>query len=136
MFVNGTFSGIDGLTARMRAATAEELAQNPLDPQAASVIVVTIEHGASVSGDVIEAALQEHKPKWAAMAHWETGSGRINDLEGFSAACEKYNVLGLVDAVSSLGVGGVPDITSTLCFGIGFASLSTIYSSPRFLTLF
>jgi len=105
MFVNGTFSGIDGLTARMRAATAEELAQNPLDPQAASVIVVTIEHGASVSGDVIEAALQEHKPKWAAMAHWETGSGRINDLEGFSAACEKYDVLGLVDAVSSLGVG-------------------------------
>ena len=68
MFVNGTFSGIDGLTARMRAATAEELAQNPLDPQAASVIVVTIEHGASVSGDVIEVALQEHKPKWAAMA--------------------------------------------------------------------
>ncbi|MEO1797391.1 MAG: aminotransferase, partial [Pseudomonadota bacterium] len=28
MFVNGTFSGIDGLTVRMRAATAEELAAN------------------------------------------------------------------------------------------------------------
>jgi aspartate aminotransferase-like enzyme len=38
------------------------------------------------------------------MAHWETGSGRINDIQGFSDACEKHDVMGLVDAVSSLGV--------------------------------
>ena len=104
MFVNGTFSGIDGLTVRMKAATAEELAENSLDPQTDNVVVINVPHGESVTGEIVEAALAEHKPKWAAMAHWETGSGRINDVEGFSAACEKYDVLGLVDAVSSLGV--------------------------------
>lgn len=104
MFVNGTFSGIDGLTVRMKAATAEELAANSLDPQPASVTIINIPHGQSVAGDIVEAALAEHKPKWAAMAHSETGSGRVNDLQGFSDACEKHGVMGLVDAVSSLGV--------------------------------
>lgn len=104
MFVNGTFSGIDGLTVRMKAATAEELAANPMDPQPASVTIVTVPHGQSVTGAITDAALAEHKPKWAAMAHWETGSGRINDIQGFSDACEKHGAMGLVDAVSSLGV--------------------------------
>jgi len=105
MFVNGTFSGIDGLSVRMKAATAEELAANSLDPTTASVVTIDIPHGQSVTGDIVEAALAEHKPKWAAMTHWETGSGRINDIAGFSSACEKHGVMGLVDAVSSLGVG-------------------------------
>jgi aspartate aminotransferase-like enzyme len=103
-FVNGTFSGIDGLTLRMKAATAEELAANPLDPQPASVVIVEIPHGESVTGDVIETALAGHRPKWAFMAHWETGSGRVNDLQAFSDACVKHDTMGLVDAVSSLGV--------------------------------
>ncbi|WP_420862884.1 aminotransferase [Algirhabdus cladophorae] len=104
MFVNGTFSGIDGLTVRMKAATAEELEANSLDPQAASVTIINVPHGQSVTGEIVEAALAEHKPKWAAMAHWETGSGRINDIRGFSDACVKHGAMGLVDAVSSLGV--------------------------------
>jgi aspartate aminotransferase-like enzyme len=104
MFVNGTFSGIDGLTVRMKAATAEELAENSMDPTAASVTIVNVPHGESVTGEIVEKALGEHKPKWAAMAHWETGSGRINDIQGFSDACEKHGAMGLVDAVSSLGV--------------------------------
>lgn len=104
VFNNGTFSGIDGLTLRMKAATAEELAAAPLDPQPASVTVITVPHGQSVTGDIVQAALAQHKPKWAAMAHWETGSGRINDLRGFSDACEAHGVMGLIDAVSSLGV--------------------------------
>ncbi|MEM1360748.1 MAG: aminotransferase [Pseudomonadota bacterium] len=103
-FANGTFSGIDALTIRIRAATPEELAANSLDPEAASVTVIEVPHGQSVTGDIVEAALAEHKPKWAFMAHWETGSGRINDLAGFSDACERHDVMGLVDAVSSLGV--------------------------------
>ncbi|MEM6308790.1 MAG: aminotransferase [Pseudomonadota bacterium] len=105
MFVNGTFSGIDGLTVRMKAATEEELAANSLDPQPASVVIIDVPHGTSVTGEIVEAALAEHKPKWAAMAHWETGSGRVNDIQGFSDACEKHGVMGLIDAVSSLGVG-------------------------------
>ena len=104
VFTNGTFSGIDGLTVRMKAATADELASNPLDPQPASVVIVDVPHGESVTGEIVEAALAEHKPKWAAMAHWETGSGRVNDIEGFSNACLKHDAMGLVDAVSSLGV--------------------------------
>lgn len=104
VFNNGTFSGIDGLTVRMKAATAEELAANPLDPKPASVTIIDVPHGESVSGEIVEKALAEHKPKWAAMAHWETGSGRINDLRGFSDACERHDVMGLIDAVSSLGV--------------------------------
>jgi len=103
-FVNGTFSSIDGLTLRMKAATAEELAANPMNPTAASVHIIEVPHGQSVSAADIDAALKQHKPKWAFMAHWETGSGRVNDLQGFSDACVANNSMGLVDAVSSLGV--------------------------------
>ncbi|WP_425039473.1 aminotransferase [Primorskyibacter sp. S187A] len=103
-FANGTFSGIDALTIRIRAATPEELSENSLDPKAASVTIIDVPHGESVTGEMVEAALAEHKPKWAFMAHWETGSGRINDLQGFSDACAKHGAMGLVDAVSSLGV--------------------------------
>ncbi len=103
-FVNGTFSGIDGLTIRMKAATREELAANAMDPQAASVTIVNVPHGQSVTGEIVEKALSQHEPKWAFMAHWETGSGRINDLQGFSDACERHGAMGLVDAVSSLGI--------------------------------
>jgi len=104
-FTNGTFSGIDALTIRIKAATREELAANSLDPQAASVTIIDVPHGTSVDAQVIEDALAKHKPKWAAMAHWETGSGRINDIQGFSDACARHGVMGMVDAVSSLGVG-------------------------------
>lgn len=103
-FVNGTFSGIDGLTLRMKAATAEELSADSLNPTAASVALIDVPHGQSVTKEVIDAALAEHKPKWAFMAHWETGSGRVNDVQAFSDACQAHNAMGLVDAVSSLGV--------------------------------
>ncbi|WP_299638702.1 aminotransferase [uncultured Ruegeria sp.] len=103
-FTNGTFSGIDALTLRIKAATAAEHAASPLDPQAASVTVVEVPHGQPVTAEMVEAALAGHKPKWAFMAHWETGSGRVNDLRGFSDACERHGAMGLIDAVSSLGV--------------------------------
>jgi aspartate aminotransferase-like enzyme len=103
-FANGTFSGIDALTLRMKAASRDDLRANPMDPQPANVTVVTVPHGTSVSAEVIDAALADKTPKWAMMAHWETGSGRINDLRAFSDACLRHGVMGLVDAVSSLGV--------------------------------
>jgi aspartate aminotransferase-like enzyme len=104
VFVNGTFSGIDCLSIRMKASSVEDLAANPMDPQPANVITVNVPHGQSVTGEIVEAALAEHKPMFAFMAHWETGSGRINDLQGFNDACLKNNAMGMVDAVSSLGV--------------------------------
>ena len=103
-FANGTFSGIDALTLRIRAATPDELAANSLDPETASVTVVEVPHGQSVTADIVEEALAEHRPTWALMAHFETGSGRVNDIQGFSDACERHGVMGMVDAVSSLGV--------------------------------
>jgi len=105
VFVNGTFSSIDSLCIRMKASTLEDLAADSLNPRPANVIEIDVPHGQSVTGDIIEAALAKHKPMWASMTHWETGSGRVNDIEGFNAACEKHAVMGLVDAVSSLGVG-------------------------------
>ena len=104
-FVNGTFSGIDDLTIRIKASSLEDLAKDSLDPHPANVHTVTVPHGQSVTAEQIDAALAEHKPMWAFMAHWETGSGRVNDIQGFSDACVKHGVMGLVDAVSSLGVG-------------------------------
>jgi len=104
-FVNGTFSGIDDLTIRIKASSLEDLAADSVNPKPKNVVTVTVPHGESVSGETVEKSLAEHKPMWAFMAHWETGSGRVNDLQGFSDACEKHGVMGIVDAVSSLGVG-------------------------------
>lgn len=142
-FVNGTFSGLDGLTIRMKAASVEELRIAPLDPRPACVTIVTVPHGQSVSAAVIERALAEHKPKWAFMAHWETGSGRTNDLRGFSDACLRHGALGLVDAVSSLGITGFsiddyPGVVGwascpqkgVLCLPLTYAPVSF---SPRYI---
>ena len=104
VFVNGTFSGIDGLTIRMKASTEEELAADSLNPKPANVKIVEVPHGQSVNGEIIHKTLAEHKPMWAFMAHWETGSGRINDIQGFNEACQKHGAMGMVDAVSSLGI--------------------------------
>ncbi len=104
VFVNGTFSGIDDLTIRMKASSVDDLAAEPMNPKPANVVTISVPHGQSVTGEIVEAALAEHKPMWAFMAHWETGSGRINDLQGFNDACVRHDAMGIVDAVSSLGV--------------------------------
>ena len=104
VFANGTFSGIDDLAIRMKASTPADLAAEPMNPKPANVVTVNVQHGQSVTGEIIEAALAEHKPMWAFMAHWETGSGRINDLQGFNDACANHDAMGIVDAVSSLGI--------------------------------
>ena len=48
----------------MKAATAEELAADSLNPQSASVTIVETPHGQSVMGDTVDKALAEHKPMW------------------------------------------------------------------------
>ena len=104
VFTNGTFSGIDDLAIRMKASTLADLAVDPMNPRPANVVTINVPHGQSVTADIVETALAEHKPMWAFMAHWETGSGRINDLPGFNEACARHDAMGIVDAVSSLGV--------------------------------
>ena len=73
-FVNGTFSGIDDLAIRMRAASRADLAANPENPKPKNVITINVPHGESVTGDIVKAALAEHQPKWAIMTHWETNT--------------------------------------------------------------
>jgi aspartate aminotransferase-like enzyme len=137
-FVNGTFSGIDDLNIRLKASSTEDLAKDPMNPQPANVVTVKVAHGESVTGDVIEAALAEHKPMWAFMAHWETGSGRINDIQGFNDACERHGAMGIVDAVSSLGIGyfnidDYPAITSwASCPQKGILGLPLTYAPVSF----
>jgi len=138
VFVNGTFSSLDSLTIRMKASTREELAANPANPDPASVTVIEVPHGESVSGAVVSAALAAHNPMWAFMAHWETGSGRINDLKGFDSACAEHDVLGIVDAVSSLGVAdfNIDDYPSVVawasCPQKGVLSLPLTYAPVSF----
>ena len=48
-FVNGTFSGIDALTVRTKAASREDLRANALDPKPANVTVIHVPHGQSVT---------------------------------------------------------------------------------------
>ena len=103
-FPNGTFSGIDTLTIRMKAVDRRGAGRRFAQPEAGQRdhrrdAARPVGHGR----DRRQGARQ-HKPMWAFMAHWETGSGRINDLKGFSDACVKHGVMGIVDAVSSLGV--------------------------------
>jgi len=137
-FVNGTFSGIDDLNIRMKASSNADLAANPLDPQPSNVVTVKVAHGQSVSCDIVEAALAEHKPMWAFMAHWETGSGRINDLQGFNDACAKHDVMGIVDCVSSLGIAQLniddyPAITTwASCPQKGILALPLTYAPISF----
>ena len=64
-FVNGTFSGIDDLAIRMKASTAADLAADPLNPKPVNVVTIVVPHGQSVTGEIVEAALAEHKPMWA-----------------------------------------------------------------------
>lgn len=137
-FINGTFSGIDGQTIRMKASTPADLAANPLDPQPANVTTVDVSHGQSVTGEIVDAALARHRPMWAFMAHWETGSGRVNDLKGFNDACAKYGVMGIVDAVSSLGVAdfSIDDYPAIVawasCPQKGVLSLALTYAPVSF----
>lgn len=103
-FNNGTFSGIDCHTIRMKASLPVDFAADPMHPKPANVEVIEVAHGTSVTGEMVDDALAGKDAMWAAMTHWETGSGRINDIQGFSDACVKHGVMGLVDSVSSLGI--------------------------------
>lgn len=137
-FINGTFSGIDGQTIRMKASTPADLTANPLNPQPANVTTVDVPHGQSVTGEIVDAALARHRPMWAFMAHWETGSGRVNDLKGFNDACAKHGVMGIVDAVSSLGVAdfSIDDYPAIVawasCPQKGVLSLALTYAPVSF----
>ena len=48
-FVNGTFSGLDDLNVRLKAANREDLAANPLDPKPANVVTVNVALSSSVT---------------------------------------------------------------------------------------
>lgn len=104
VFVNGTFSSLDGLTIRMKAGLRNKVVGHSMIPEPDNVIIINTPRGQSVTGDIVSEALATYRPKWALMAHWETGSDRTNDLQGFSDACLKHETMGMIHAVSSLGL--------------------------------
>ncbi|MEK9723199.1 MAG: hypothetical protein VW405_06905 [Rhodospirillaceae bacterium] len=61
-FAYGYFSGIDCQTIRLKASMLSDLAADPLQPKPAGVTVVEVPHGTSVTGAVVDAALDAHKP--------------------------------------------------------------------------
>lgn len=63
-------------------------------------IVIRKEIGESFDLDEIEEKIKDRKILF--MTHLETSTGVLNDVEKISAICKKYNVLLVVDAVSSL----------------------------------
>jgi hypothetical protein len=103
-FVNGTFSGIDALTVRMKAATREDLKANALDPKPASVTVIRFRTAVGHRRRGREGAgrPQAHLGRDGALGNRLGPDQR--PVKGFSDACLKHNVMGLVDAVSSLGI--------------------------------
>jgi hypothetical protein len=51
----------------MKASSAEDLAADSLNPKPKNVVTVLVPHGQSVTGEMVEKALAEHKPMWAFM---------------------------------------------------------------------
>ncbi|MDW3060318.1 pyridoxal-phosphate-dependent aminotransferase family protein, partial [Vibrio sp. 1978] len=71
------------------------------------VVLVDDEWGAPVSVDKVEQALQQHPDtKILAFVHAETSTGAVSDAQTLGKLAKQYNVLSIVDAVTSLG--GVP----------------------------
>ncbi|MGB1311987.1 MAG: hypothetical protein ACPG47_12285 [Leucothrix sp.] len=104
VFVNRTFSGINGLESRVKALFGSDFTADDHSTIPDNVVIIDTPHGKPITGDIVDAALATYRPKWAMMAHKETESGCINDIEGFSDACLKHNAMGLVDMVSLLGI--------------------------------
>ncbi|TYL38637.1 alanine--glyoxylate aminotransferase family protein [Natronococcus pandeyae] len=75
--------------------------------------------------DVVADVLEEEGPfDVATMVHCETPTGTLNDLEPVLDVLEEYDVLSVVDAVSSLGGTPVPTGKIDVCLGASQKCLS------------
>lgn len=65
--------------------------------------LIEVEQGRSLDLDRVEAALKAGEFDLLALVHGETSTGMLNPLEPFSNLCRRYELLFVVDAVSTLG---------------------------------
>jgi len=70
---------------------------------AAAADVVRVDWGQAFDFPAIAASLAGQRPAWAWMVHCETSTGRLNDVDGFRALCERLGCLPVLDCVSSIG---------------------------------
>ena len=83
--------------------------------------------------EAIESSLEDADGEFVAatMVHCETPTGTLNDLEPVLKLLEEYDVLSIVDAVSSLGGAPVPTERIDVCIG----ATQKCFSAPPGLTV-
>src|SRR5215510_5214426 len=69
----------------------------------AEVVAIETEWGRVFAPDVIEAAIEQHRPKMVAMSHGDTSTTMLQPLAEIGALCRKHDVLLYVDCTASLG---------------------------------
>src|SRR6056297_3028414 len=97
--------------------------------------VIDADYDAGYDLDAVEAALADaeeaNEPlKLATLVHCETPTGTLNDLEPVLDLLDEYDVLSVVDAVSSLGGTPVPTDRIDVCLGAS----QKVFSAPPGLT--
>ena len=94
----------------------------------AEVVAIETEWGRVFAPDVIEAAIEQHRPKMIAMSHGDTSTTMLQPLAEVGALCRKHDVLLYVDCTASLG--GNPFEMDTWHIDVASAGLQKCLSGP------
>ena len=94
----------------------------------AEVVAIETEWGRVFAPDVIEAAIEQHRPKMIAMSHGDTSTTMLQPLAEVGALCRKHDVLLYVDCTASLG--GNPFEMDTWHVDVASAGLQKCLSGP------
>ena len=94
----------------------------------AEVVAIETEWGRVFVPDVIEAAIEQHRPKMIAMSHGDTSTTMLQPLAEVGALCRKHDVLLYVDCTASLG--GNPFEMDTWHVDVASAGLQKCLSGP------
>ena len=94
----------------------------------AEVVAIETEWGRVFAPDVIEAAIEQHRPKMIAMSHGDTSTTMLQPLAEVGALCRKHDVLLYVDCTATLG--GNPFEMDTWHVDVASAGLQKCLSGP------
>jgi (S)-ureidoglycine---glyoxylate transaminase len=94
----------------------------------AEVVAIETEWGRVFESDVIEAAIEQHRPKMIAISHGDTSTTMLQPLVEIGALCRKHDVLLYVDCTASLG--GNPFEMDAWHVDVASAGLQKCLSGP------
>jgi (S)-ureidoglycine---glyoxylate transaminase len=94
----------------------------------AEVAAIETEWGRVFASDVIEAAIEQHRPKMVAMSHGDTSTTMLQPLAEIGALCRKHDVLLYIDCTASLG--GNPFEMDARHVDVASAGLQKCLSGP------